>query len=71
MKPFDRDTARQYALNHKIKKADGSAGPINVLGITNEGMFLGNLEGGPFITYKWALENCVFSDTLEPCGVSD
>jgi len=56
-------------MGRKIQKADGTAGPIDILGITDQGMFLGELECGPFVTYEWALKNCVFSDTLEPCGV--
>ncbi len=60
--PFTRNTARTNAIGKKIKRKDGSAEPINVLGITDEGMFLGELEGGPFITYQWALTNAVFVD---------
>lgn len=69
MIPFNRDTARSNALGKKIQRIDGSAEPIKVLGITDEGMFLGELEGGPFITYEWALANAVFTGTLKPCGV--
>lgn len=70
MKPFTRDTARQFALGRKITCIDMDHLSMQVLGITDEGMFLGELEGGPFITYEWALEHCVFDDTGEPCGVS-
>lgn len=67
MVPLCRETARQY-LSKKIRKKDGSAEPIKILGITDEGAFLGELECGPFITYKWMLEHCVWDESGEPCG---
>ncbi len=62
MIPYTRDTARANAMGKKIKRIDGTAEPIKVFGITDEGMYLGELEGGPFITYEWALANAVFVD---------
>lgn len=64
---FTRDTARDNAMGKKIKRIDGSAEPIKVFGITDEGFYLGDMEGGPFITYEWALANAVFVDG-KPCG---
>jgi hypothetical protein len=77
-KPFTRDTAREHALGHTIRRngayeeATGEESPtIKIFGITDEGVFLGELEGWPFITYEWLAKNCVFGDTGEPCGMKE
>ncbi len=65
---FNRETAATNAMGKKIKRKDGAAEPIKVLGVTDEGMFLGDLEGGPFVSFEWALANAIFVDG-KPCGV--
>lgn len=68
MIPFNRDTAREHALGKKLRRKDGLAEPIKVFGLTDKGMFLGEIEGGPYITYEWAMANAIFMDG-KPLGI--
>ncbi len=72
VKPFTRDTCRQHMgkmIRHRKGPDREEEWPaIKLLGITDDGVFLGELECGPFITYQYLADKCVFAETGEPCG---
>lgn len=67
IKKYNRDTAVKH-LGRMLKRRGGEFPPIPVFGVTDDGVFLGTMECGPYISYEWMLDNCEWDDG-SPCGV--
>ncbi len=67
--PYTRDTARPHMGRKIVRTFDPEKITAPLFGITDTGVMLGTMECGPFLTYQWMADNCVFADDGLPCGV--